>query len=411
MGIDLRVAGDEQSCRAAAQQLTSLAEGIIKGGTAFYTARSESESLWEGTAGDAFRERMQPVGRSVDDVADHTHRAGQVLHGFADDLGTVKARMNQACEIATFAGLPVTGDTIEEPNVPQPVQGPTTTSMTRDAAQAQQDYQRQQQAYRQAQQAVSEARTLEGNAHTTLEQRMNGWQTMLRDAVDQRYWLAGGNVAGLVGTAISQADKWGKVAADRTALVEVFKKIAATADDPFTEAAAARAAGVFEPVATEAQAALEGNLKWTARLAGTKAGDVLAASLDDIPRIGSTLPGIAEKLPIVGGLVALGQTAWDSQHARNAGDVAIAAGADVGGYAAGSLATEGVLTTAASIGLAGGPVTLAAVGIGVGVAFGVGELVNHAPDIAHWAAHTVSDIGHGVENAGKAVGHFFSGLL
>jgi hypothetical protein len=39
MGIGLRVAGDEQSCRAAAQQLTSLAEGIIKGGTAFYTAQ------------------------------------------------------------------------------------------------------------------------------------------------------------------------------------------------------------------------------------------------------------------------------------------------------------------------------------------------------------------------------------
>ncbi|MEW2501498.1 MULTISPECIES: hypothetical protein [unclassified Amycolatopsis] len=55
--------------------------------------------------------------------------------------------------------------------------------------------------------------------------------------------------------------------------------------------------------------------------------------------------------------------------------------------------------------------TLAAVGIGVGVAYGVGEVVNHWPEISHGAGDTAQDIGHGVENAGKAVGHFFSSIF
>ncbi|MGH3495794.1 MAG: hypothetical protein ACRDQ1_21560, partial [Sciscionella sp.] len=63
--------------------MTNLAGGITKGGTAFHTARSESESLWQGQAGDAFRGRMRPVGQRTDEIANHTHTAGQAINGFA----------------------------------------------------------------------------------------------------------------------------------------------------------------------------------------------------------------------------------------------------------------------------------------------------------------------------------------
>ncbi len=417
MPIDLKVVGDENSCRSAADQLMSLADGITQGGTAFHTARSESETLWTGQAGDAFRARMQPAGEKTDDVADSSRTAAQNLHAFADDLTTVKARMTQARNIAASAGLTVNGDTIADPVAPPspPAQpsapGGNSSAPNPGAVQAQQDYQRQQAAFQQARETVSDARKLEQSAHNTLEQKMNAWDTMLKDAADQRCWIAAGAVTGMVGTAISQADKWGKIASARNAQVELFKRIAANAEDPFEEAAAARAAGVFEPGATKAQAALDGNLKWTEGLSGTKVGDVLSASLKDIPSIGSKLPEIAEKLPVVGGVIALGQTAWDSRNAKNPGDVAKAAGADLGGYVAGSLATEGTLAGFAAVGLAGGPVTLAAVGVGVGVAYGVGELVNHWPEVSHWAENTASDIGHGVSSAAHSVGHFFSSIF
>lgn len=78
---------------------------------------------------------------------------------------------------------------------------------------------------------------------------------------------------------------------------------------------------------------------------------------------------------------------------------------------AGTAATEGALALAGTVGLAGGPVTLAAVGIGIGVAYGVGEVVNDWPEISHCAGDTATDIGHGVENAGNAVGNFFSSIF
>jgi uncharacterized protein YukE len=68
MGINIEVAGDENTCRATATALTTVSQGISNGATAFHTARSESESLWQGQAGDAFRSRLQPIGQSVDNI-------------------------------------------------------------------------------------------------------------------------------------------------------------------------------------------------------------------------------------------------------------------------------------------------------------------------------------------------------
>ena len=417
MPIDLKVAGDENSCRATAQQLTSLADGIHNGGTAFHTARSESENLWHGSAGDAFRDRMQPIGQHTDDIANQSRTAGQALHEFADDLTTVKARMNQARQIAQSAGLLVNGDSIADAKAPPPVQGPAPSggqpAMTPEVAQARADSQRQQQAYQQAQQTVSDARKLEQNAHNELERKMTAWQTMLKDASDQKYWLVAGVGTGSVGTAIARANKWAEVAQARGEQAQIWRSVADRLKDPYDISRSAAQAGVYEKDAAKFESLLKSDSTLTAGLRGTKIGDLLKASVDDIPGVTGKLGSVAEKIPVVGGLLALGQTGYDiaADKDKSVGAVAKHVGADMGGFVAGTAATEGALALAGTVGLAGGPVTLAAVGIGIGVAYGVGEVVNHWPEISHWAGDTASDIGHGVENAGKAVGHFFSSIF
>ena len=424
--IDLRIAGDEQSCRDTADQLIALADTVNQGGTAFHTARSESETLWTGKAGDVFRDRLQPIGTKVDDVADQSHAAAQALHGFADDLTTAKSRMNQARSIAAAAGLKIDGDTIEQPQAPPPIQGPapagTTPPATPEYEAQQQQYQREQTAYQQAAQTAAEARTIEQNAHNTLDQKMNAFQTMLQDANDQKYWLIAGNTTGPLGTAIEQTNKWGEIAETRATQLDMLKKLIGETDDPFREAVAARAAGVFEQTAAQAANAESSNSKLALGLKGTKLGDLLASNANDLLKLDGTLGSVAEKIPVIGAVVAVDQTVFDSRNAKNVGDVAKAAGADMGGFVAGTAATEGTLAAAAAFGLAGGPVTLAAVGIGAGVAFGVGEVVNHWGAITHGVAdaanavgsgveHAATAVGHGVADAAKSVGHFFSSIF
>ncbi|WP_350246860.1 hypothetical protein RBB84_22085 [Rhodococcus sp. D-6] len=83
------------------------------------------------------------------------------------------------------------------------------------------------------------------------------------------------------------------------------------------------------------------------------------------------------------------QTYDDVMNAETTGDAVKAVAKDVGGFVAGTVATELILASAA-----GGPVTLLAVGAGVGVAFGVGEVIEHWDDIsgavgsaARWAGN------------------------
>lgn len=419
MGIDLRVAGDVDSCRATASQLRRLSEGITHGGTAFHTARSESESLWTGQAGDAFRGRLQPIGKSTDDIADHTNTAGVALDSFADDLSTVKSRMNQARGIATGAGLTVNGDNIEEPKAPATdtgmsgATGAPAAPVTPSGSQAQGDYQRQQQAYRQAQQTVSDARTIEQNAHNALEPKMSAWKTMAEDAADQWYWLAANTGTGVVGTAISKADKWGQKAATRTEQAQIWRKVASELEDPYDISRTAAQAGVYEKDVAKFQKLFKSNSKLTAGLRGYKIGDFLSLNTKELFNLGGKLGKIGERIPVIGAGLAIGQTAYDiaTDKDKSAGSIGKHVGSDIGGFMVGTAATEGTLALAGTVGLAGGPVTLAAVGVGIGVAYGVGEVVNHWPAISHWAGDTAGDVAHGVTDAGKSVGHFFSSVF
>jgi uncharacterized protein YukE len=134
--VDVRIAGDVQSCRDCATMLQSLGGGIISAATSFYRARSESETLWLGQGGDAFRDRMSPIATGTDQLADHTQAIGQALHAFADDLSTVRSRMDQARQVASDAGLAVNGDIIEAPPEPDQTQAAAYAEVSQTVSEA-----------------------------------------------------------------------------------------------------------------------------------------------------------------------------------------------------------------------------------------------------------------------------------
>jgi len=107
-------------------------------------------------------------------------------------------------------------------------------------------YAEQTAAYAEAAQTVSEARAIETAVHEDLQRKFTSWGTVFEDIESQWYWLAAGNTTGPVGAALAEANKWSRIPAARATQLDVFKRIAAEAGDPFEEAAAARVVGVFE---------------------------------------------------------------------------------------------------------------------------------------------------------------------
>ncbi len=420
MGVDLRVAAEEASCRETAAKLATLDAGVEAVATNFHRARGESEAMWTGTAGEAFRSNMASAGKGSDDIAAGTRDAGRALGDFADDIATVRARLEHARGVATDAGLTVNGDIIEEPHnavYPADFTGPPAPGMLTadhpDAAAAQADYQRKLAAYREAQTIASEARGIEKAAHDTLGQKMSTWQTVLNDASKQKWWQLAGAATGTIGSAIQQAGKWNLTAQTRYAQAATYAKILSEVDDPWHRAAATRAAGVFENSADDAARMARANANLAIGVKDTKLGDLLARNLvRSVDESSGAFAKLGSKVPVVGVVLAGGQTAIESW-GKDADEWAKSAGANLGGAVVGSLATDAALATAASLGLAGGPATLVAVGVGTAVAFGVGELVNHWPEINEWSIDHAADqadpstmawLGRRAEDVGEAAG-------
>lgn len=72
--------------------------------------------------------------------------------------------------------------------------------------------------------------------------------------------------------------------------------------------------------------------------------------------------------------------------------------------------TYGLLTAAAPLALAGGPFTLAAVGVGVVAAWGIGYVVDHHwDDIKDATGDTVEAVGDGVATGARKVGGWLGG--
>lgn len=383
MSLDTRVFGDPTSCYACADSLADLATGVNDRLKSARDGRAESEFEFRSPAGDAFRTTLDRVITGTTEAADQIDVIAVALRAFADGLVTARSRMSQAEVTATEAGIPVEYGV----GIGEPVDvDPNSYDIALQTLRAKQIA-----AYETAAGLVTEGRAVEVAAHSAIAEALRGPTAILKDAEAQWGWLVLHTVGGYLATAVSELSRWGEEAATRGATLARLRELAAEAarlGDPYPEATAARAVRAFQGGADDAARFAAENSRLLSGLGDNKFVRMLGSNLGEpFPR-GSALSSIGSKLPFLGLALTGAQTANDVMDAETTGDAVKAVAKDIGGFVAGTVATELILASAA-----GGPVTLLAVGAGVGVAFGVGEVIEHWDDISGAAGSAARWVG------------------
>ncbi|WP_072689110.1 hypothetical protein [Rhodococcus marinonascens] len=369
MPIYVYVDADPESCIECAVALDQLAEGAEDGAQGFFDARDQSEEDWQYKAGDNFRAAVDRLGKSTGEVADRAGDLAKALRAFADEMNTVKIRMTQAAAGALEAGLRVGPDVcfpdwIGDPELLPPGAW-TIDQLTQQAIQVA--------AYGEALELVTEAREKERLAHEDLRKAFSGstdgddWLGRLKGSTP---WMAGGAAIGYVGTAAQEADKWGAIAQTRATQVQTFRTLAAeAATDPLRHAHT-NMVNTLVPAADDAARFAAQNSKLIAGQTGNPLVKFLGTGI-----VPESVSNVGSKIPIAGVALTSAQIYFDVQDAEDGGDVAKIVAKDAGGFLAGTAATSLLLASAA-----GGPATIAAVGAGVLVSYGVGELIEYLAD-------------------------------
>lgn len=179
------VAGNPGSVRASADAIRQTGAGVDETAEGWHRARSRSESAWEGQAAEGFRDSAGRNGKDADALAELFTRMAGAMTVFADDLTTVRARMEQAKQAAHEGNLTVLPNAIQPPAAPPtgppaPLQERASATDSAAHSQATADFQaaqalhsRQQAAFAEAQAIVAEARQIEQAAHAKLTDALN----------------------------------------------------------------------------------------------------------------------------------------------------------------------------------------------------------------------------------------------
>lgn len=178
--LNIEVHEKPDECRATANYLRSLADAADEACGLFKRGQTESESIWVGQAGMEFRRSQTPNVQDCSEVAGMAGAFAKALDAFADDIGTVRARLQQALQVAQEAALITTRTAILPPGpgpsaanpTAQGSDSPNTSPQQQAADRAQQqqvaDHQRKQEAFQEVTGTVSDARKFQAEAHGRL---------------------------------------------------------------------------------------------------------------------------------------------------------------------------------------------------------------------------------------------------
>lgn len=363
MSIDTRIEGNADSIRRAADWLRlNLQAGVYDCASQVYRARTQAESGWRGPASSAFQAKMSTAAKGTDSIAEDAGRLSQSFDHYADGLHTALLGMQRAREIARQSGLVVNGDTIEEPS-PAPIVPQA------QRIQAEEDYLRKVAAFKQAKNEADRAVSILDEARRTAE-------AFWKDLAEKKYLHA--------------ADFTNGVAGDLIALHRsILKKESTRLLD---EAGTAEARYLASPGGS-AESRFQEKLRFTRTMQ--------AAELEaEAATAGRTVAG---KLPVIGVGVAAAGVGYDIYEGKSPGKAVFSG---VVGTAGGILAAS----------MVGGPVGLAAgAAVAGGVIAGLGAdwVYDHA--MPEGAKRKIDDgldaLGHGVGDAGRAVGDAFESIL
>jgi hypothetical protein len=173
--LNTEVQDDAAGCRALAEYLRKVAKSADEANQVFTRVQTDSEHLWTGRAGMAFRAAQEPNARDSNEVGKAAATYAVALDAFAADIDTVKARMSQARDVARQAGLITTSTVILPPGPgPSPHQTngvPQTSNAFLPPQTVQQlaEHQQKQRTFEEVSGTVADARRIQAEAHNELE--------------------------------------------------------------------------------------------------------------------------------------------------------------------------------------------------------------------------------------------------
>ncbi|MCA1190007.1 MULTISPECIES: hypothetical protein [unclassified Saccharopolyspora] len=376
MGLDTKVEGDPDSLTATCDWLRDQAATSSATSDQVHSVRNDSEAGWGEAAGEVFRNLMTQFGRMTDDVSTALTDTCGALETHSDDLRTVRAKMQQARDVAAAGGLEIKGYEIQEPGLapanptPLPTDKPATPQQKQDhaaAVQAQDAFEKKAQAFAQASQIVKDARKVESDSQHALIRFLSGALDPAKLSLALADMSTG--MAGAVAVRTTQFREFAEAAitkaeraanlttsqnlslANRTqaARIQITNELAAK--DAMDNAMASRAARTIDRFPPKVQAVIRG---------------MDAKLVPKVPKAGSpVLRGagkVASKLPWLGlGITSFG-VGLDISNGKDPTQAVVSGGSSF---------VSGAVVGAAI----GGPVGVVVGGlVGIGVGFAVDEL-------------------------------------
>ncbi len=181
MTLNTFVAGNPGSLRAMAESVRQLGSGVHENASSWHRVRGQAAGEWEGQASEAFQATASRNGRDADGLSEMHATFAEAVTVLADELDTVKIRMEQAKQVARDGELTVLADAILPPGPvktpePEPPQGRVPAAQAAAHSEAVAQFQaaqalraKQDAAYAEARQTVDEARRIEHAAHDKLK--------------------------------------------------------------------------------------------------------------------------------------------------------------------------------------------------------------------------------------------------
>lgn len=390
--INTEILANPASVREGVHYLKKVSHANRDAATALHKARSDSESAWDGTAADAFRDKARHDGHGIDELARITDKVVRGLESFADDIATAKSRMENARQVAQAGGLSVRGWWIEKPpgDVTQGAsEGAGSPSMPglNPKHHAQKEAEAKLDAWEEAQSLVRWARNFERTAHEELNSHLADANNLMAALVKTSTMI--GNSIAVIGALHGAAKKLHAMADEQLGFVKQFERLSADSTLP----AATREAHIEKMMKnigiTREQAASNAGVLGNA--GNTKAGDLVFNPLTKT--FGGTKPGAARALGRMGTVAGAVFTGVESgrQIIFDGKPAGKTLATNYASWGFGALTGGGAALGLSAAGLSGGPVTLAGVGIGIGASTAYG----------YFQDNTMEDFQHDSQEVGK----------
>ncbi|WP_433870100.1 alpha/beta hydrolase [Saccharopolyspora sp. CA-218241] len=210
MALNTWVAGDPAAMRGYAEQVHLLGTNTERVATGQHQVRTAAAAEWEGQASEAFQRWAAEQAGGGDTLAELFVATARAVEAWSDEIGTVRARMEQAKQAAAEGQLMVLGDLIHPPAAarPEPT-GMPSAELPRTAAEAEAARARraaQEAAFAEARTTVEQARGLERAAHEKLVHALNEAKDGLQGLPQGAEWAqAGAHPTNPAGAALAHA--------------------------------------------------------------------------------------------------------------------------------------------------------------------------------------------------------------